>query len=160
MPIAGADHTDPCVVLGYASNPPTSGTHYAVWADFTVYQAPVPQGFLVHSLEHGSVELHYNCARAEAAGIDCEELKSSILALYDGWAADPLCAAGKNRLIVVPDPQLDAAFAAAAWGYFLKGNCFDSQLVSDFIERHYGQTYEDICSAGIDPANYPADCGE
>ncbi|HSC86399.1 MAG TPA: DUF3105 domain-containing protein [Polyangiaceae bacterium] len=159
VPEAGADHAEPCTALEYASNPPTSGTHFSIWAAFANYQQPVPRGFLVHSLEHGAVVLSYNCAQAEAAGLDCAELRQQLTDFFDSWAADPLCSATRHRLLVTPDPELDAPFAAAAWGHYLKGTCFDADRVTEFVEAHYGQTYEDICNAGIDPATYPSCCG-
>jgi hypothetical protein len=40
------------------SNPPTSGLHYPVWADWGFYDKVVPYRFQVHNLEHGGVILH------------------------------------------------------------------------------------------------------
>ena len=45
----------------YKSNPPTSGTHYPQWAQDGEYtQQTVPQlGELVHTLEHGRIDVQY-----------------------------------------------------------------------------------------------------
>jgi uncharacterized protein DUF3105 len=40
------------------SLPPTSGLHYPVWADWGVYDRPVPFKFQVHNLEHGGIIVH------------------------------------------------------------------------------------------------------
>jgi len=160
VPIAGAQHTAPCTVLEYASNPPTSGTHYEVWAAYEIYDQPVPRGFLVHALEHSAVVLSYNCSLAEQAGLDCGSLIAELARFSDEWPADPLCSATRHRLVVTPDPLLDAPFAAAAWGYYLKGDCFDAEQVASFVEEHYGDTYENICNPGVDPGGYPRDCGQ
>jgi hypothetical protein len=40
------------------SLPPTSGLHNPVWADWGVYDTPVPFKFQVHNLEHGGVIIH------------------------------------------------------------------------------------------------------
>ncbi len=155
-------HAEPCEKLTFSSNPPTSGTHYDVWANFAKYDRPVPRGFLLHSLEHSGVVLSYNCAEAEAAGLDCDGLVASLDDFYDAWPSDPLCTASPHRLIVTPDPELDAPFAAAAWGHYLKGTCFDPELVSGFIQAYYGKNYENICFAGVDPfgGTYPETCGQ
>src|SRR3989344_1710779 len=39
----------------YNSNPPTSGSHYAVPADWGAYDSEVPDEQLVHNLEHGGI---------------------------------------------------------------------------------------------------------
>src|SRR5690606_2976729 len=102
----------------------------------------------------------YNCDRAEEAGLDCETLVEELSNFFDEWEADPLCTATRHRLLLTPDPLLDVAFAAAAWGHYLKGNCWDEELLANFIRAHYGQNYENICNAGIDPSGAPAGCGE
>lgn len=158
VPNAGANHVAACSEVSYATNPPTSGTHYEMWADFRVYDEPVPWGFLVHSLEHSAVILAYNCERAAEVGIDCDELSSALADFREDWPQDSLCNETRNRVMVVPDPELDAPFAAVAWEHYMKGDCFDPELVSDFIEAHYGQTYENICIPGVDPSSY--DCGQ
>ncbi len=152
-------HEVACAPLTFNSNPPTSGTHYGVWAAFQIYDRPVPRGFLLHSLEHSGVVLSYNCAAAKAAGVECDALVAELTEFFDAWPADPLCTATRHRLIVVPDPELDAVFAASAWGHYVKGDCFDADAVSDFIEAYYGKNYENLCNP---PANdgYLDTCGE
>ena len=154
VPNAGANHVAACAEVSYATNPPTSGTHYDRWADFRVYDEPVPWGFLVHSLEHSAVILAYNCERAADVGIDCDELSAALADFRENWPEDPLCFDTRNRIVVVPDPALDAPFAAVAWEHYMKGDCFDPELVSDFIDAHYGKTYENICNPGVDPSTY------
>ncbi len=161
-PLEPALHEAPCAPLTFHSNPPTSGTHYSSWAAFELYDRPVPRGFLLHSLEHSAVVLSYNCEAAAAAGVNCDDLVAELTEFYETWPADPLCTETRHRLILTPDPELDTVFAAAAWGHYVKGACFDAAVVSDFIEANYGQTYENFCNPGVDPfdAIYPANCGQ
>ena len=161
-PNEGATHETPCEALSFGQNPPTSGTHYSVWADFKVYEAPISRGFYVHSLEHGAVVLAYNCDLYQG---DCAALAVTLEEFRGTWAQDSKCdTATRNRIVVTPDPLLDVPFAAAAWDWSLRGDCFDSATVSDFITAHYGQTYEDICNTGLDPLDpdpaypHPTDC--
>ncbi len=145
-------HVETCSELAPHSNPPTSGEHYPSWAQFGIYEQPIITGFLLHTLEHSAVALLYNCDLVEARGDSCEELVDELLAFYDDFPLDPLCTDVPHRLVIAPDPDLDVPFAAAAWGYYLKGDCFDAERVGSFIDAHYGNNYEDLCNTGIDPS--------
>ncbi len=147
----GGAHVDLCSALAPHTNPPTSGPHYGYWAQFGIYDEPFPDGFLLHSLEHSAVALLYNCELVEEQGDSCNELISQLTELYQAWPEDSLCNEVPHRLMILPDPNLDVAFAATAWGHHLKGDCFDEARVTEFIEAHYGMNYEDLCSPGIDP---------
>jgi hypothetical protein len=49
----------------YKTNPPTSGNHFPEWYEDGVYEpGDVPQlGMLVHTLEHGRIDVQYSQAR-------------------------------------------------------------------------------------------------
>jgi hypothetical protein len=145
------DHVATCSPIEPSTNPPTSGPHYPVWAAFGIYDEPIPDGFFIHSLEHSAVALLYDCDAAEQAGLDCNDLRAELETFYAAWPEDPLCSDVPHRLIVAPDPTLGVPFAAAAWGYYMRGNCFDSERVTQFATEHYGKNYENICNSGIDP---------
>lgn len=141
-PAAGI-HVALCSPITYATNPPTSGEHYPVWAAFTTYDYPVPFGFLVHDLEHGAIVIFYNCPDG------CDGDLSALQSYLDGRPDDPSCAAGVHRRIVVtPDPDLDVRFAASAWGWALRSNCFDLAALDAFIDDHYAGAPEDLCADG------------
>jgi hypothetical protein len=154
-------HVELCSHIDFETNPPTSGPHYPLWADFAVYDNPVPRGLYLHSMEHGAVVLAYNCALASG---DCQTLVDALVALREGFGQDQDCVAPTlNRIVVTPDPQLDVAFAAAAWGHSLRASCVDEALTRGFIEQSYGQAPEDFCTAGVDPDASPeisAGCGD
>ncbi len=58
----------------YDSSPPTSGPHYAEWADTEFFTEPLPPEQLVHNLEHGEIVIWYSPdAPAEVQG-QIEEL--------------------------------------------------------------------------------------
>lgn len=57
----GRDHLTDISGITYNSNPPTSGNHFAIWAKRGAYPYPISDGHLLHSLEHGYVEISYNC---------------------------------------------------------------------------------------------------
>ncbi|MEZ4400665.1 MAG: DUF3105 domain-containing protein [Kofleriaceae bacterium] len=156
-PLAAGVHVAQCTPIAWATNPPTSGPHYPLWARFKTYATRVPRGFWVHGLEHGAVVLAYNCPAGCAAEV------AALTAYLAARPADPLCtAAVRNRFIVTPDPALPTRFAAVAWGHALTGDCLDLDAVGRFIDAHYAQAPENVCADGFDPTDpgngVPADC--
>jgi hypothetical protein len=154
-----AIHIAVCTPIQYPTNPPTGGPHYPYWAAFKTYTTPVPRGFYVHDLEHGAIVITYNCP----GGCDAE--LSQLQAWIDARPADPLCTAPlRSRIVVTPDPLLDVRFAASAWGWALKSQCFDLAMLGPFIDAHYAMAPENFCIDGIDPtapdAGIPSDCGQ
>ena len=100
-PYAGTLHveTEPTY---HQSLPPTSGLHYPVWADWGVYNKPVPFRFIVHNLEHGGIEIHYG------KSISSDDLQK-IIAF---WRASPA------YLLVLPEdfPQFPPnAVVVTSW---------------------------------------------
>jgi Protein of unknown function (DUF3105) len=148
-PTEGALHVAICSPVTYGSNPPSSGNHYPVWADYKTYNLPIPRGFWVHSLEHGAVVITYKCPGGCAAEV------AEAQAFIDALPAD--CGSGTRRLILAPDPDLDVRFAASAWGFTLRSNCFDRAAFQTFYDEHYNHAPEAICGGGTDPTGI---CGD
>lgn len=63
FPDLGREHVNDISGIEYNSNPPTSGTHFPVWAKNGVYDRVLSDGYLIHSLEHGYVVISYNCTQ-------------------------------------------------------------------------------------------------
>ena len=143
--IEGALHMPVCSPLTYATNPPSSGNHYAIWAAYQTYHRSIPRGFWVHSLEHGAVVFTYNCPGGCAAEV------ADVQAFIDALPAD--CGGATRRVILTPDPDLDVRFAASAWGATLRANCFDREAFSSFYTEHYDHAPESICGGGTDPTD-------
>lgn len=57
----GREHVTDISSVKYNSNPPTSGSHFPVWAKPGVYDRLISDGYFLHSLEHGYVVISYNC---------------------------------------------------------------------------------------------------
>lgn len=144
MPDQGRNHVDRAEweTFSYNSNPPTSGSHDATWIKAGVYDSPQGDGYLVHSLEHGYVILHYDC-NAEKL-----EVKSATLPLS---LSDQECDALKKqlsdlandkrlwKLIVVSRPTLDSRIAATAWTVIDKMDTFDKNRIVSFIDTYRNQ---------------------
>ncbi len=143
--------TEGTPITTYDSNPPSSGPHYPVWANFEVFTHPVADPYLVHAMEHGAVVLLYKCD-ADAgpdAGADCAATVAALRAIRDALPDDPICdPAIRVRIIIAPRPANDVPIAAAAWGQVYRADCLDVPSLSQFVSAHYGMGTEQLCVAG------------
>ena len=57
----GRNHVTDIYGVVYSSNPPTSGSHFPVWAKPGLYDRLISDGYFIHSMEHGYVVIWYNC---------------------------------------------------------------------------------------------------
>ncbi len=132
----------------YNSNPPTSGPHLETWVRAGVYTQPQKEGELIHSLEHGYININYNCnangqvGEASASAVnDTQDCKTLVSELEDLARQKTL-----KKLLVVPRPQLDTKIAVAAWDRIDKFDEFDAKRIEAFIDywRDHGpeQTME------------------
>jgi hypothetical protein len=144
-PVVPSPHVPEGTVVMYDSNPPSSGPHYPIWADFREYTSPVPDEYLVHSIEHGAVLLLYNCP----AG--CDAVVAELRALRDAVPTDPLCDASlgeRVRVVLAPRPANDVMIAAAAWGNTYRADCLDAASLAQFVADNYAHGPENFCSPG------------
>jgi hypothetical protein len=158
-PPLASPHIPVCSPVLYASNPPTSGPHYPIWAAYKTYTEPVPRGFYVHDLEHGGIVIAYNCP----SGCDAE--LAELASFLNARPSDPACTPPvKARVVVTPDPLLPTPFAAAAWSWALTSQCFDLAALGPFMDQHYAMAPEDFCTDGLDvtspDAGVPVGCGQ
>jgi hypothetical protein len=108
-PDQGVEHEErEFTAADYNSNPPTSGTHFPSWYEDGIY-APgtTPElGRLVHSLEHGRIEIQYRPGTpAETVG-RLEKLVDEL----DG---------GYHILLFENATEMPYEIAATAWGHLL-----------------------------------------
>jgi hypothetical protein len=105
----------------------------------------VPRGFYVHSMEHGAVVILYSCS-------DCDEEVAAAKAMIEALPSDSACSeAVERRVILSPDPLLEARWAAAAWGFSLTSDCFEAEVFAAFVDVHYANGPEDLCGGGLRP---------
>jgi hypothetical protein len=158
-PIEGQQHVPDCSKLTFNTNPPSSGNHYSEWGAFGVYESPLPRGNWVHNLEHGSIVFTYRCPGG------CSDDLAAAKAMLSDLPADPNCSA-ERRVLLIPDPKLNVRWAASAWGFTLKSNCFDEPAMRAFYSDHIGQGPEQVCGPGTEfrnsdgSLNVPAGCGD
>jgi hypothetical protein len=61
IPDEGRTHVAEGSAIAYKSNPPASGPHYPSPWQWGVFDQPIPAGYFVHNLEHGGVDVLYDC---------------------------------------------------------------------------------------------------
>lgn len=117
--------------VAYNSNPPTSGQHYDAPARPGFREEVIPDGNLIHSLEHGLILISYN----PRIGKEAEKLRGIV---------------GPNTVVVSREVN-DTDIAIAAWGRLdafdiEDGTIDDDDLrrISDFVKRYSNKGPEKI----------------
>jgi hypothetical protein len=108
-PVLGAAHdTREFTEADYNSNPPTSGEHFPEWYEDGIY-APgtTPNlGMLVHTLEHGRIDLQYKPGTPPETVARLEKLVDEL-------------DSGYHMLLFENGTKMPYAVAATAWGHLL-----------------------------------------
>lgn len=137
--IPSRDHLPDGTLPGpYNSNPPAGGSHYATNFTSKFYQESdlaalpkYPQGYLVHSLEHGYVIFWYNC---QVPNTDCSALKKTIQSVMDET--------GGTKLIAFPWSDMNVPLAMTSWGRILEFQNPDPAVMKQFVLRNRNQAPE------------------
>lgn len=123
----------------YNTDPPTSGPHYGSPLDSGFYEesdieeiGPYPQGYIVHSLEHGYVVLWYNCNILSERL--CDELKEAIRHVIDE--------ADNFKVIAFPWETIDTPVVMTSWGRMQRFEDFDIGLATQFVNSNRGKSPE------------------
>jgi hypothetical protein len=117
-PIEGSTHETKAFKPGdYKTNPPTSGNHTPQWYQDGVYvPGTTPQlGMLVHTLEHGRIDVQYAPGASEQTSSRLEALVNS---LDDGY----------HMLLFQNTTKMPYAVAATAWGHLLGCNQMNDRV--------------------------------
>jgi Protein of unknown function (DUF3105) len=128
-PIEGRTHVTGKVK--YKTNPPTSGNHYPIPQDDGVYTKTPPFTHLVHTLEHGRIEMQYKPGigpkrLAQLGGLYNEDLSYTLL---------------------FPNAKMPYEIAVTAWGHLagckkVTDESFD--VIRDFKRRYLGAAPEPL----------------
>jgi hypothetical protein len=108
-PIEGRSHeTKQFTAADYKTNPPTSGNHFPEWYQDGVYQpGGTPNlGMLVHTLEHGRIDVQYKPGTPQRT---VDELESLLSEQSNGY----------HMLLFENTTNMPAQVAATAWGHSL-----------------------------------------
>jgi len=110
------------VAFRYASDPPTSGPHFAGAARWGAHERPISKSLQVHNLEDGGVLVQYNCT-------DCDDLVSRLRDVVRRYP---------DKVILAPYPGMKARIALTAWSYVDAFDEFDEKRILRFIDAHRG----------------------
>ena len=111
----------------YNSVPATSGPHFGqplAPVRWGVYDSFLADEVLVHNLEHGYVNLHYDCPDG------CAELVRQLTGIVDE-ATERV-----GKVLMSPYPDMETRIALTAWTFIDKFDEFDDARISDFIGSH------------------------
>jgi len=121
VPIAGADHIEEGQeATDWNSDPPTSGQHYGIWAQAGFYDEAIPDGYLVHNMEHGYVIIYYNCDGLSSEA--CSQFKSDIESALALAGQDILT--NTLKVVAVPRPGMGNPITYASWGHLYQAASF------------------------------------
>jgi hypothetical protein len=127
MPDEGRDHVPDGTQVEYESDPPTSGPHYASWAQPGLHREVIPDELLVHNLEHGHIVIYYN--PDQISGESASKI-SELTNQYDGqWDA----------VLAVPRPGMDNELTLTAWTYKMELEQYDEELIDAFVDAYRGK---------------------
>ena len=115
----------------YKTNPPTSGNHYPIPQDDGVYTKTPPMTHLVHTLEHGRVEIQYK-----------PTISPRRLAQLGGLYNED-----KAYTVLFPNAKMPYAVAVTAWGHLagckkVTDETFD--VIRAFKQRYLGAAPEPL----------------
>jgi Protein of unknown function (DUF3105) len=117
----------------YSTAPPTSGPHDPVPLPPAVYRDPAqaPEERAVHSMEHGSVIIWYNC---EAGGLSEEECTAMVDRLREIGEDNLVSGQTATGVIVVNYPAMeDHLLGVTSWTRLLYLDELDEEAISRFI---------------------------
>ena len=123
----GSNHVSEGTKVDYKSNPPTSGPHYVNTKSAGIYDKPIPEGNLLHSMEPGPVIIWY---QSNLPKEQVEQLKN----IYNEASA--------GKKIMVPRDDLDVPVALTSWGRLLKLQTIDEVKIKEFIETNNNRAPE------------------
>jgi hypothetical protein len=137
MPDEGQEHIPNGTPGAYkAPYPPTSGQHWgSTWAEWEMYDDPMPPEVFVHNLEHGGIVLLYRCDTR------CPQTVADLRDLYRTF---PRGKHGKVKMVVAPDAKIRSAIAILAWTWIDELPTLDRERLLRFYKAHVDRGPEDV----------------
>lgn len=125
----GAEHP------AYNSNPPSGGWHYGLTARKKFYDEPVPDGYIIHNMEHGDIWIAYHPRVSQEVK---NELKKFAF----------------SKILISPREQNDTDIALVAWErvdkFNLDGQALPESRIRDFIKRYRNKGPEKIPAGAME----------
>ncbi|RJR26273.1 DUF3105 domain-containing protein [candidate division WWE3 bacterium] len=122
IPEAGRNHV-PKGQIKEVSDPPTSGDHYGDGvAGPGMHNDPVEDGLMIHSLEHGAVNLNYDPEKLTEDQIN--QLKDIFNNKF------------KGKKMMMPRKNMSSPITMVSWGQMLKLDNIDETKMIEFMTNN------------------------
>jgi len=132
VPNEGRLHVPEETPPSYQFNPPASGPHFEIPAPTGFYCTQLPDGFWVHSLEHGYIVILFNPTSP------FNEINQIALRfLLQTAPVSPTF--GDRKLVVTPYAGLQHPLCLVAWDRQLFLDFFDPVAILDFYQTYIDQ---------------------
>ena len=120
----------------YNSIPPTSGTHWPELARCGIYRIELPDGRVVHNLEHGNVVISYNLPDTGDAQ-KLEQIVTDLLPMSIGTAGQV-----RDWIVVRPYSKIEpGTVAITAWGVLDMMQGVDEAGITTFLLVYTGNRH-------------------
>ena len=129
--ILPANHIPAGQTATYNTVPPSSGNHYAQWAQVGGYTEPIKNETQVHNLEHGHVMIQYR-------GITTDQLNE----LGDLIRKDA------KKVVFAPYPDMEPALAFTSWGKIQTCDAWSDSIPA--LVRYFIRVNRDHAPESID----------
>jgi len=139
VPEEGRGHIAADTALTFKHYPPSSGTHYPSAQRAGVYRQEVPEGYWVHSLEHGYIVVLVRCTT------NCDEIYNQLDAIYKGL---PSSKSGNVKFVVTPYSKPysdgDSPLMLMTWDHEQRLDRVDRDTITQFYNKFVDKGPEDI----------------
>lgn len=130
----GKTHVPDGTTITYKSYPPSSGSHYSKPASYGFSATEIPEGNLVHALEHGAIILYYQ------PGLPA----STIQQIQAAYTTLPPAKYGTVKMVITPYAKLQTPVAVVGWARVLTLPSFDYNSISTFYQEWVDKGPEDV----------------
>jgi hypothetical protein len=126
----GRNHIAAGTKTNYQTNPPTSGDHYPTWSNYGIFKNPLPDGLVVHNMEHGGVIIYYDCPQG------CPATVSALSGYALKYSPEAF-----TGIILQPRDGLPngARLALTAWRNRLLLRSLDTDKINDFLKQRFNK---------------------
>ena len=128
VPANATQHVTSPEEVSSRTDPPTGGPHYANSASAGFYEAPIDDGLLMHSLEHGYVIVWFDCAQID----NCQIVENQI---SDVVTSGP-------KLIGMPRAGMETPIALTSWDRIERLDGYDESAIRRFIRDNLNRSPE------------------
>lgn len=123
LPDPGRGHQEGEV--DYHDEVPAGGTHNSAWLNCGIYDQPIHEENVVHSMEHGAVWLAYQ-----------PDLPTDQVEILRNLVRQERSRRGEPLVVMAPKPQLDAPIVATAWRVQLNLDDASDERLAQFLSRY------------------------